>query len=325
MRDTTGLCRTDDARANAPDLQPAECGIIRARMIRVPISRLAAVLLALGALAVVSACAGGEDPLAEAAREAGPEHVHGLGLNPADGSLYVATHTGLFRMEPGSDDAERVGDRLQDTMGFAIVGPNRFIGSGHPDLRDGLPPLLGLIESSDAGRSWDSVSLLGKADFHALRAMGSRVVGFDASGGRVMTSSNGGRTWHSSSPPAALADVVVDPSDPDHLVAASEAGLIASPDAGASWSPLAGIAGIAIALAWPASDALYALAPDGAVSVSADGGKSWTPLGSLPSEPAAVTALDDDSLIVALHDGAFVSSSDGGRSWSPGAWSWAGS
>jgi hypothetical protein len=36
-------------------------------------------------------------------------------------------------------------------MGFTIVGPNRFLGSGHPDLRDDLPPLLGLIESTNRG------------------------------------------------------------------------------------------------------------------------------------------------------------------------------
>src|SRR5687768_7073255 len=27
----------------------------------------------------------------------GPVHVHGLGVNPKDGALFVATHTGLFR------------------------------------------------------------------------------------------------------------------------------------------------------------------------------------------------------------------------------------
>ncbi|MBW3550306.1 MAG: alanine:cation symporter family protein [Proteobacteria bacterium] len=38
--------------------------------------------------------------------------------------------------------AERIGDRRQDTMGFTVVGPRRYLGSGHPDLRDELPPLL---------------------------------------------------------------------------------------------------------------------------------------------------------------------------------------
>ncbi len=294
-----------------------EYGIIREPMSRPRPTRRVCLLLLVGALCVVPACGADADPSADAAREIGPEHVHGLGINPANGSLYVATHTGLFRMTPGAEGAERVGDRLQDTMGFAVVGPDRFIGSGHPDLRDDLPPLLGLIESSDAGRSWDSVSLLGEADFHALHAAGSRVVGYDASGGRVMVSADGGRTWRSSSPPAALADIVVDPSNPRHLVAASSAGLITSPDAGETWSPLAGFA---TALAWPTPRALYALAPDGAVSVSADGGETWAPRRDLPGEPAAATALAEDSLIVALHDGSFASSEDGGRSWSSGPW-----
>jgi len=294
-----------------------ECVIIDPSMARSRIIRLACAVLTVGALAVVVACGGDADPIGDAAGDAGPEHVHGLGLNPADGSLYVATHTGLFRMAPGSQDAERVGDHLQDTMGFAVVGPDRFLGSGHPDLRDELPPLLGLIESSDAGRSWKSISLLGKADFHALRVDGPQVVGYDASGGRLMVSADSGRTWRSSSPPAELADVVVDPASPERLVAASAVGLIRSSDTGASWSRLAGAA---IALAWPAPGALYAFAADGTVWASADDGDSWAPRGDLPGEPAAVTAVSQDSLVVALHDGTFVSSVDGGRSWSPGPW-----
>jgi hypothetical protein len=47
----------------------------------------------------------------------------------------------MYRVGEGERTAERLGDRYQDTMGFTIVGPNRFLGSGHPDLRDDLPPL----------------------------------------------------------------------------------------------------------------------------------------------------------------------------------------
>jgi hypothetical protein len=66
-------------------------------------------------------------------RDPGPIHVHGLGINPKDGALFVATHTGLFRAGEGEPKATRVADRFQDTMGFTVVGPNRFLGSGHPE------------------------------------------------------------------------------------------------------------------------------------------------------------------------------------------------
>ena len=89
----------------------------------------------------------------------GVSHVHGLGINPADGELYAATHNGMLRV-PHDAQASRVGDLFQDTMGFTVVGADHFLGSGHPDLRDekmfkeGRPPLLGLIESTDGGVTW---------------------------------------------------------------------------------------------------------------------------------------------------------------------------
>jgi hypothetical protein len=51
-------------------------------------------------------------------------------------------------------------------MGLTVVGADRFLGSGHPDVQTDCPPLLRLIESTDAARSWPSVPLLGDADFH---------------------------------------------------------------------------------------------------------------------------------------------------------------
>jgi hypothetical protein len=119
--------------------------------------------------------------------ETGVVHVHGLGVDPGDGVLYAATHSGLFRV-PEQGKAARVANRAQDTMGFSIVGPGRFIGSGHPDFRedDVRPPLLGLIESDDRGQTWDRISLHGKADFHALHAAHGKVYGYDSTSGTFM-------------------------------------------------------------------------------------------------------------------------------------------
>jgi hypothetical protein len=278
-------------------------------------------LIIVGAAALflaLAGCAGAGDESRATSDEVGPEHVHGLGVNPADGALYIATHTGLFRMPRDSDDSERVGDRLQDTMGFAVAGPDRFLGSGHPDLRDDLPPLLGLIESSDAGRSWTPISLLGEADFHALRVDDARVVGYDASRGRVMASDDGGREWTSLGSPGEVVDLALDPDDPTRIVAAGSTGVITTNDEGRNWTRRLTDADI---LAWPATDALYGFGLDGAVSLSRDRGASWERVGDLGGEPAAATATGRDTLIVALHDGRIVSSGDGGASWEAGAWS----
>ncbi len=95
------------------------------------------------AAALIAGCGAEDDPGVAAPPGSSVAHVHGLGIDPADESLVVATRSGLFRAPAGQQRAERIGDRRQDTMGFSVVGPGRYLGSGHPDLRDDLPPLLG--------------------------------------------------------------------------------------------------------------------------------------------------------------------------------------
>jgi hypothetical protein len=95
-------------------------------------------LLVMVLLGVGAGCSGGGDraasPSQAVAQDPGVVHVHGLGINPKDGALFAATHTGLFVVGAGTDT--RVTERLQDTMGFTVVGPDHFLGSGHPDFRD---------------------------------------------------------------------------------------------------------------------------------------------------------------------------------------------
>ena len=274
-------------------------------------------VLAAGALLLKTGGEGGRS--AVPGNDPGPVHVHGLGVNPADGALFIASHTGLFRVAKDERKAERVADRHQDTMGFTIVGPDRFLGSGHPDLSEarekGLPPLLGLIESTDSGESWQPISLLGEADFHVLRSVGGgRVYGYDSSNDRLLVSDDRGRGWRELERPGPLADLAVEPDDGERLVATSvggaEEGLFESRDGGGSWRRIAEAVGL---LAWPKR--LYLVDGAGQVFVSRNGGHRLERQGETGGTPAALVATGPNELYVALHDGTIKRSSDGGATW----------
>jgi hypothetical protein len=293
-------------------------------------SRLPRGLVVLGAVAAVAAFVGvvawraGDDGekafTGAAASDPGPVHVHGLGIDPADGALFVATHTGLYRAGDGQRKAQRVADRYQDTMGFTVVGPNRFLGSGHPDLNEartqGLPARLGLIESTDAGASWRSVSLRGEADFHVLRFVDPRVYGYDASSDRLLVSSDRGRTWDELEKPGPVVDLAVDPGNAKRIVVASAGGpahgLFESRDGGHGWTRTNDAVGL---LGWPARDRLYLVTGGGQTFASSDAGRVFEKRGEIGGEPAAFLAHAPDELYVALHDGTIERSADGGASW----------
>ncbi len=135
-------------------------------------------------------------------------------------------------------------------MGFSVVDNDRFIGSGHPDpSQQNTPPNIGLIESRNRGKTWKNISLLGEADFHVLESSGTRVYGFDGTQGRLMVSSDSGRSWQQRTPPAGVFGLAIDPTDRDHVVVSTERGLFVSTNAGKAWrtvdEKLAGL------LAWP--------------------------------------------------------------------------
>jgi hypothetical protein len=246
------------------------------------------------------------------AETAALKHIHGLGVNPADKRLYIATHNGLFSVADGQMTPEKVGESTQDLMGFSVIGPDRFIASGHPSLDQDLPPQIGLIESRDGGKTWENVSLLGEADFHALESSGQRVYGFDGVTGKLMVSSDGGRNWKSQEPPAGVFGLAIDPTDADRVIASTEQGVFVSADAGGEWKALrSDLGGL---LAWPERDRLYLVDGDGQVLLSRDGGQSWQAQGSIGGQPAALMA-DGGDLYAALADGTVKRSTDGGQNW----------
>ena len=279
--------------------------------------------LALAGLAVVAAGCGGDksatatDAPAQSQggmpQSAGFGHVHGLGIDPGDGALMIATHTGLFRAPPGTAKATRVGDSEQDVMGFTVTGPHRFLASGHPAPgTPGQPPSLGLISSSNGGRAWQDVSLSGAADFHVLRSQGDAVVGYNALAGALMVSSNGGRSWQQRQAPGPLIDLAVSPTDPRRFVASTDQALMTSLDDGRRWRLLRRDA-IGL-LAWAQMKQLVWVDANGTVSKSSDLGATWQRRGSIGGQPAAFAA-DGTELLAALGDGTVLHSTNGGRTW----------
>ncbi len=248
------------------------------------------------------------------APDPGPVHVHGLGINPKDGALLIASHTGLYRAQ-GAQRPRRVG-AYQDTMAFEVIGPDHFLGSGHPDVRADLPAYLGLIESRDGGRTWKPRSLQGKMDFHLLKVVGRRVYGygsdFETGAERLLASADGGRTWAPRRVPEPLISLALDPDDSRHLVASGHESLHVSRNGGRSWRRLPGAPGL---LAWSASGQLFSVDEEGVVAVRAMGGKTWQATGTVSGAAAAFERAPGGQLLVALHDGTIKQSANGGVTW----------
>jgi hypothetical protein len=262
------------------------------------------------------ACGDQQDrPQPVAVSDPGVVHVHGLGRNPADGSLMIATHTGLFRVAAKAGQPNRVAGRYQDTMGFTVVGPDHFLGSGHPGNLRKDPPFLGLIESRDAGNTWRPISLRGQVDFHVLEASGPTVYGFGSDfqtrEARFLRSDDGGGTWTRVSAPEPLLSLAIDPADRQHIVALGEERGYVSRDGGSRWRPLSVPGGL---VTWSRDLGLVALDAAGVVRRAVQPIAAWAEVGGLNGPPAAVEAVGDE-LLAARHDSVVMSSRDGGRTW----------
>ena len=280
---------------------------------RMVITVLVALLIVSGSS--VAGC-GDEDRAAAPVEAADPGvvHVHGIGRNPADRALMIATHTGLFRVESEGEDPERVAGRFQDTMGFSVVGPDLFLGSGHPGSADD-PPFLGLIESRDAGETWRAISLRGEVDFHVLEAHGGTVYGFgsdfDSREARFLRSEDSGRSWKRLAPPEDLLGLAIDPGDPRHIVALGEERGYVSRDGGSRWRPLGVPGGL---VTWSEELGLVAVDLQGNVRRASEPEGTWEEVGRLGGTPAALEAVGDE-VLAATHESQILSSPDAGATW----------
>jgi len=236
-------------------------------------------------------------------------HVHGLGVDPADGALYAGSHHGLFRADEGESVRGPVADRVQDFMGFTVAGPGHFLASGHPGPGQDGPSNLGLLESTNGGQTWQTRSLSGEADFHALEYRHDTVYGINA--GQLMISTDM-ENWETRST-APMADIAVSPDDADTMVATTEQGPALSTDSGRNFKTLDG-APLLLLLSWADDGTLVGVDPGGVVFVQAAESETFVRSGELPGPPEALHAQDAKT-IYAAAGGALWRSTDGGSSF----------
>ena len=258
------------------------------------------------------------------------EHAHAIGLHPDDPSLvYVGAHNGLYLLQ--GDEAERLGDRQDDFMGFVPhpTDPDVFFASGH-DAKTGAN--LGLIASEDGGQTWQqrSEGVNGPVDFHFLVVSPTdpmRLYGLYEAVPSWQMSTDGGYTWTEmplGSVPLPIF-FAADPLDADSVWAATIGGIYRSDNRGETWEeiPLGTLndePAFAIALHPDGFDAGIAIYQEtGGISVSTDGGTTWESPGKLAENDPVLHIVwsmsDTDMLYAMTRSGAIYRSRDAGTSW----------
>ena len=259
--------------------------------------RFRTLALTTGALTAALVVAGCTSPTTPAPASPALEdlgHVHGI-VDTGDGTVLLGTHTGLYTLTEDGAVAGPVGGHDFDAMGLTRAG-DVFYASGHPGPTTPPElgaPHLGVLRSTDAGRSWEPVAFTGQEDFHVLTASGAGAIyGIGSSSSTVRTSPDGGATWIDGAElPAADLAVAAD----GILYAATQQGVQESRDAGATFTAV------------PDAPLLYMLEADpggGVAGVDTEGSLwrlidgSWTRLGTTTGTVQALGATADGAIVL---------------------------
>jgi photosystem II stability/assembly factor-like uncharacterized protein len=268
------------------------------------------VAAALLAFVLLSGSRGDEDNSGQAPFVGGD--LHSLVVDPA-ADLFVGGHEGVAVSANGGRSWRPV-ESLSgaDAMGWGFTGDQALVG-GHS----------GLFVSDDGGRTFEMRNEgLPAPDVHALGAGKGVIYGASPAAG-VFASTDGGKTWQLRTEEVGqsfMGRILVDPKDPDHLIAPDmRAGAAESTNGGRTWRALGGVGG-AMWVTWDPRDPDHLIVSGmGEAAESTDGGASWRPL-TVPQGASVVEMNPADSAV--LYAGslngteAVISMSrDGGASW----------
>ena len=298
---------------------------------------LAAILL-LSTL-VISACGSKEEASSgpvQLKTGATIDHMHGLTYSN-DNTIFIGTHEGMISSKDQGKTWSTVSSYDFDFMGFHTLSNGDMITSGHPGPKTDLPNPLGVMKSTDHGETWDSVSLLGKIDFHIMTSdynnpdiiYGLNQMGEGEYGAGIFKSTDGGQNWEKIAPkglPEDLHKVYALVALPDYentLLAGTENGVFHSDDGGKTWVMHDSERFITAFSVIPndTKDLIsYSITKDdAAIMISKDDGMTWEKLGlNLGQDAGNYISVNPENLeliIVSSFNNSVFVSEDGGENW----------
>lgn len=281
--------------------------------------------------------------------------------------IYAGTASGgLWKSVSGGTSWEPLFDKEEvASIGVVTIDPSNastlWVGTGEGNPRNSLNSGYGVYRSLDGGKTWKHMGLEKTRNIHRLivhpndpntiwvGAIGSPWAEHEERG--VYKSTDGGQTWRKvlySTPGAGIADLVIDPTNPNKLIAAMwehrrwpwffnsggpESGIYISHDGGENWVrktsdhglPKGDLGRIGLAIAPSMPDRVYAYveSKENALYRSDDGGNQWyrisrkgdTRLGNRPFYYADIYVdPKNENRIYSLHTFA-TQSEDGGKSF----------
>ena len=271
-----------------------ECDQVKKRTIRV-LSGLIAGFLMLGANTAVGS-----------GQSIGTiSHIHSV--RAFGDQVILGTHEGLFRYVD-QKTVQLMGPEIFDIMGLAVFG-KKLYASGHPGPGSKLPEPVGLLFSTDSGKSWKKLELQGEVDFHLLESAGADMYGVDSGSGNLMYSNNAGKKWMSRGKNV-VSDIAINPLKVGAALALRDGKLMATQNSFTTMRNVNSTPAFT-SLDWITGSLLAT----GGKSLyrSTDSGMSWKKLSDFPEDASTVT--QSAKIIAVVAGNSIYKSTDGGKTF----------
>ncbi|MFB7891756.1 F510_1955 family glycosylhydrolase [Microbacterium sp. NPDC056044] len=259
---------------------------------------------ALAALIFIAGCAAQTPSTGDDHTASTIEHAHNVVADPSGSGFLIGTHDGIYTATDDGKLGPRVDGPRFDAMGLTAVG-DILLASGHPGRTTppGLgDPHLGIIRSTDTGRSWTPVAFTGEKDFHVLAtAPDGTVYGVPTDSSDVLVSTDEGDTWTPTGGSIPAFNLVADATG--RVIASTPDGLQVSTDGAASFGPWADTPLIALLGVSPDHQRIVGVASGGKIWTTTAGAPSWSEAGTVHGQAQAIAITNTGDLLVVDDSG----------------------